>query len=107
MTRLVGEQIRDWQLKADGDRQILTIEFIKPIEKEYSLAVFSEQTVEATPATAQLNPPQPLEIERKGRKLRIVSAEPVSRLTRLAKRKCIKGDPEKLVSIDWSSEWKP
>ena len=50
---------------------------------------------------------QPLEIERKGQKLRIVPAEPVSRLARLQKRKCIKGDPEKLVSIDWSSEWKP
>lgn len=50
---------------------------------------------------------QPLEIERKGRKLRIVSVEPVSRLARLPKRKCINGDPEKLVSIDWSGEWKP
>jgi prevent-host-death family protein len=50
---------------------------------------------------------QPLEIERKGRKLRIVPAEPVSRLARLPKRKCIKGDPDKLVSLDWSGEWKP
>lgn len=50
---------------------------------------------------------QPLEIERKGRKLRIVPAEPVSRLARLSKRDCILGDPEQLVSIDWSSEWKP
>ncbi len=49
---------------------------------------------------------QPLEIERHGTKLRIVPSEPVSRLARLPKRKCIKGDPEKLVSIDWSSEWK-
>lgn len=50
---------------------------------------------------------QPIELERKGRKLRIVTVEPVSRLARLPKRQCIKGDPEKLVSIDWSSEWKP
>ena len=64
LTRLAGEQIRDWQLKTDGDRQILTIEFIKPVEKEYNLTIFSEQTVEATPASVRLNPPQPLEIER-------------------------------------------
>lgn len=50
---------------------------------------------------------QPLEIQRKGRKLRIVPAAPISRLARLPKRKCIKGDPEELVSIDWSGEWKP
>ena len=64
LTRLVGEQIRDWQIKPEGDRQILTVEFIKPIEKHYTLTLYSEQTVEATPATAQLNPPQPLDIER-------------------------------------------
>ncbi len=64
LTRLVGEQIRDWQIKAEGDQQILTIEFIKPIEKQYSVTLFSEQTVETTPATARLNPPQPLGIER-------------------------------------------
>ena len=50
---------------------------------------------------------QPLEIERKGRKLRIIAAKPVSRLAQLPKRQCIKGDPEKLVSIDWSGAWKP
>ena len=33
LTRLAGEQIRDWQLKPEGDRQVLTIEFIKPVEK--------------------------------------------------------------------------
>ncbi len=64
LTRLVGEQIRDWQIKPDGDRQILTVEFIKPVEKQYSLTLFSEQTLETTPATVQLDPPQPLEIER-------------------------------------------
>lgn len=64
LTRLVGEQIRDWQIKAEGERQILTVEFIKPMEKNYTLTLYSEQTVETTPATAQLNPPQPLDIER-------------------------------------------
>lgn len=50
---------------------------------------------------------QPLEIERKGRRLRILPENNGSRLDKLPKRKCIKGDPEKLVSIDWSGEWKP
>ena len=49
---------------------------------------------------------QPLEVERKGRKLQIAPAAAGSRLARLPKRKCIKGNPEKLVSIDWSAEWK-
>ncbi len=64
LTRLVGEQIRDWRVAPDGERQLLTVEFIKPVEKAYSLTLFSEQTVEGTSATAPLVPPQPLEVER-------------------------------------------
>ena len=64
LTRLVGEQIRDWSVATDGDKQILTVEFIKAIEKTYQITVLSEQTVETTPATVSLTPPQPLDAER-------------------------------------------
>jgi type II secretory pathway pseudopilin PulG len=64
LTRLVGEQIRDWSLATEGDKQILTVEFIKAIEKSYQLTLLSEQTVETTPATVSLQPPQPLDAER-------------------------------------------
>jgi prevent-host-death family protein len=52
----------------------------------------------------------PVEIERRGKTLRIVPAEPVSRskLERLQpKPGVIVGDPEDLVHLDWSGEWKP
>ena len=64
LTRIQGEQIRDWQVKPEGERQVLTVEFIKPVEKAYAVTLFSEQTVETTPLTATLVPPQPLEVER-------------------------------------------
>lgn len=51
---------------------------------------------------------QPLEIVRKGQVLRIVPAEPPSRLDRLVRRdEFINGDPGDLVQLDWSGEWKP
>lgn len=50
---------------------------------------------------------KPIEILRKGQVLRLVPPPRVSRLSRLKKRKTIVGDPEDLVSIDWSKEWKP
>lgn len=50
---------------------------------------------------------QPLEVSCKGQKLTIVPSRKVSRLAVLPKRPCIKGDPESLVSLDWSGEWKP
>ena len=55
LTRLVGEQVRDWDLKSAQDSsngaQVLTVEFIKPLEKEYPLTLFSEQTVETSAST--------------------------------------------------------
>ena len=80
LTRIVGEQIRDWSVVVgqasslssverasslqSHDVQILTVEFIKPIEKAYQLTVLSEQTIETTPATISLAPPQPTDAER-------------------------------------------
>ncbi len=50
----------------------------------------------------------PLEIERNNRRLRIVSLEAPSKLARLTPHTdAIPGDPESLVSSDWSSEWRP
>jgi len=72
LTRVEGEQIRDWQVRvtqdsgpADtGDTQILTVELIKPVEKSYVLRIFSEQTVESTPFAGRLMLPQPQGVER-------------------------------------------
>ena len=50
---------------------------------------------------------EPVEIMRKGRIVKI-TAEGVaasSRLAKLEKRDCIRGNPEDLVEIDWSQEW--
>jgi len=52
----------------------------------------------------------PVEVERRGRRLRIVPAdEPVrAKLGRLDPHpEAIRGDPEDLVHLDWSTEWKP
>lgn len=51
----------------------------------------------------------PLQINRHGRKLLLVAAEPVpDRLAAIsAVPGAIVGDPEGLVHIDWSSEWDP
>jgi len=50
---------------------------------------------------------EPVEIERKGRRLRIVPADQPRRLERMPRRDYLKGDPEEIVEIDWSSEWHP
>ena len=49
---------------------------------------------------------QPLEIERKGASLKIVPEQPPSKLSRLVKHPCLTGDPETVVHLDWSKEWK-
>ena len=54
----------------------------------------------------------PVEIERHGRRLRIVPAtagraSAPGRLTRLKRRPYLRCAPEALVHIDWSREWRP
>ena len=51
----------------------------------------------------------PVEIERKGRTLRIIADAPrASKLDRIVKRPgMINGNPEDLVEIDWSANWNP
>ena len=49
----------------------------------------------------------PVEIERKGRILKIVPVQTPTKLSRLKRRRLVKGDPEDIVHLDWSSEWRP
>ena len=50
----------------------------------------------------------PVEVKRKGRILRIVPEVAPAKLSRLQRRPgFIRGDAEKLVHLDWLSEWKP
>jgi antitoxin (DNA-binding transcriptional repressor) of toxin-antitoxin stability system len=50
----------------------------------------------------------PLEVERGGRRLRIVPVDAPAKLSRLSPHPgTIVGDPEGLVHLDWSGEWRP
>ncbi len=50
----------------------------------------------------------PLEIERKGRVLQIIALEPPDRLSALPRREdFLVCEPEELLGLDWSEEWKP
>ncbi|MBT3274949.1 MAG: type II toxin-antitoxin system Phd/YefM family antitoxin [Spirochaetales bacterium] len=48
----------------------------------------------------------PVEIERKGQLLKIIPEKTVSKWDRLEKHQVVNGDPEDLVHVDWSDEWK-
>ena len=47
----------------------------------------------------------PVEIERKGVLLKIVPEERMNKWDRLEEHHVINGNPESLVSVDWSGEW--
>ena len=49
----------------------------------------------------------PLEVKRGDKRLKIVAEKPVSKLAKLSPHKCIRGNPEDLVHLDWSKEWQP
>jgi antitoxin (DNA-binding transcriptional repressor) of toxin-antitoxin stability system len=47
----------------------------------------------------------PVEIERKGKILKIVPGKSDSKLMNLEPHDTIIGDPESIINIDWSKEW--
>ncbi|MBI5017730.1 MAG: type II toxin-antitoxin system Phd/YefM family antitoxin [Deltaproteobacteria bacterium] len=50
----------------------------------------------------------PLEVERRGRVLRIVPAGPQEKLSHLVRRDAfLRCDPDEIVHVDWSGEWQP
>ena len=54
----------------------------------------------------------PVEIERHGRRIRIVAAGPrrspaPGRLQKLKRRRYLRCSPDILVHVDWSREWRP
>lgn len=49
----------------------------------------------------------PVEIQRKGRTVRIVPAVPPSKMARLPRRDYLCCDPDAIVHLDWSGEWRP
>ena len=51
----------------------------------------------------------PIEIQMKGRRLKIVAEPFAGKLKNLKKRKLFKPgvDPESIVHLDWSGEWRP
>ena len=84
LTRLEGDQIRDWHTTAEGDRQTLTIEFIKPVENAYDLTLYSEQAVDSAAANSSLNPPQPLNVERESGSLTVSAEDTLVEIASLA-----------------------
>ncbi len=49
----------------------------------------------------------PVEIKRKGGTVKIVPEEQGSRLDNLLPRTYLAGDPQEIVHIDWSDQWRP
>ena len=48
----------------------------------------------------------PLEINRKGRTLKIVPVKGESKLGNLKRHDCLDVDPDDIVHLDWSDEWR-
>lgn len=46
-----------------------------------------------------------IEINRKGRRLKIIAEDQPSKLSRLTRHNCLQCDPEEIVHLDWSKEW--
>jgi prepilin-type processing-associated H-X9-DG protein len=103
LTRLQGAQIRDWHMQTDAGRQVLAIEFLKPIEKNYELALFTEQPVESLPASVQITVPQPLGIERESGSFTVSAADTIVNLGETAGLRRVNASGDALAAFLFSA----
>jgi prepilin-type processing-associated H-X9-DG protein len=110
LTRLTGEQIRDWELKpASGDGaptnagQVLEVKFIRPMEKKCEIVLYSEQSLESLPTTASLAAPQPLDAERESGALTVSTEDTVAEVDSLAGLRQINAAPGEFAAYRFNS----
>lgn len=82
LTRLDGDQVRDWRISQEGNQSILTVDFIQPVDKAVDLTLTTDQSSEAA-RTALLTPPQPLGIQRESGTLAVTAEDVVVRVAAL------------------------
>ncbi|NDA68308.1 MAG: hypothetical protein EBY09_16985, partial [Verrucomicrobia bacterium] len=80
LTKLTGETIRDWVVSRSNAVQMLHVTFAKPVEKSYSLTLFTETANDAT-GTVAFVPPQPIGIERESGTVSILADDMVVDVT--------------------------
>ncbi|MDG2214089.1 MAG: hypothetical protein P8M70_09680, partial [Verrucomicrobiota bacterium] len=59
-----GAPVRDRRIETLNGQQVLTIDFVKPLEKKYNLTLLTEQLRAVDQATAGLEPPEPKGVQR-------------------------------------------
>ncbi|MBL9126923.1 MAG: hypothetical protein JNL97_04720, partial [Verrucomicrobiales bacterium] len=79
LTRLDGDQVRDWRVSREGEVSILTVDFIQPVDKTVDLTLTTDQSTEAA-RNAVLTPPQPLGIQRESGALAVTAEDVVVRV---------------------------
>ena len=77
LTRLTGDQIRDWQVRRDGAHELLEVTFLRPLDKTFTLTLLTERIIEAGATSAVLEVAQPRDAAREVGTLS-VSAEDAS-----------------------------
>ena len=80
LTRLSGDAVRDWQVTPGDGQQLLTVEFLRPIESASTLTLLTEQPVTGLPATAMLGLPQPLGVQRETGSFSLAAEDVVARV---------------------------
>ena len=77
-----------------------------PVVKPYSVSALRADLYRVLDGVLETG--VPVEIERRGKRLRIVPADDQGPLERLTPHPgYLAADPESLVHLDWSGEWQP
>lgn len=67
--------MRAWQVVTTNGVQVVSVEFLRPVEGTSTLSLVSEQPVGSLPGNAVLTPPRPLDVQRESGSLTVAAED--------------------------------
>lgn len=102
LTKLTGDQIKDWRAVAEGDASVVTVDFMRAIEGLTTFELVSEQPLPGLPGSLALRPPQPLGIQRETGRLNVRTEDLVARVDRSEGLWQVNADPGEFAAFQFN-----
>ncbi|MBM3878200.1 MAG: hypothetical protein FJ387_00510 [Verrucomicrobia bacterium] len=80
ITKLAGDQVKDWRVTTEPGGPVLVVDFLRPIEGATGLTLATEQPLPSLPGAVELVLPQPLGVQRETGVLRVQTEDLVARV---------------------------
>ncbi|HTI70390.1 MAG TPA: hypothetical protein VMF06_10515, partial [Candidatus Limnocylindria bacterium] len=103
LTKVSGEVVRDWRVDATPEGPILTVEFLRSIEKTATLVLLTEVAVPPLPTALVLSVPQPLGLQRETGRWSLAEEDVVAKVESFAGLRQVDGEKGETAAFQFAA----